>query len=138
MIFMLLGERKKVMDIDNKILVVEDELEIRNVLDLYLKKEGFTVLQTDNGNDAIKIADKEKPSLIILDIMLPGLSGYEVCKRLKSNNNTRNIIIVILSAKGQDWEKSVGYDVGADLYETKPFSPKKLMTRIKSIINTNQ
>ncbi len=117
-----------------KILIVEDEMKIRNVISMYLKREGFTVLHTDNGLDALDIAVKEKPRLVILDIMLPGLFGYEVCKKLKSNEDTRNIIVVFLTAKGQDSEKSIGYQAGADLYETKPFSPKKLIGNIKSII----
>ena len=122
---------------NKKILVVEDELKIRNVISMYLKKEGFCVLETGNGLEALTITEKEKPDLIILDIMLPGMSGYEICKRIKSNKNTKNIFIIILSAKGQEWEKSEGYHVGADLYETKPFSPKQLINNVKTIINQN-
>lgn len=122
------------MTTNNKILVVEDEDKIRKVIGMYFAKEGYDVLQTGNGLEAIVIAEKEKPRLIILDIMLPGLSGYEVCKRLKTNEDTKGIIIVILSAKGQEWEKMEGYSVGADLYETKPFSLKNLVTKVKEII----
>ena len=122
---------------NKKILVVEDELKIRNVITMYLKKEGFIVLETGDGLEALSLAEKEKPDLIILDIMLPGMSGYEVCKRIKSNEDIKHIIIVILSAKGQEWEKSEGYQVGADLYETKPFSPKQLIDNVKAIISQN-
>ena len=122
---------------NKKILVVEDELKIRNVISMYLKKEGFCVLETGNGLEALTITEKEKPDLIILDIMLPGMSGYEICKRIKLNKDTKNIFIIILSAKGQKWEKSEGYHVGADLYETKPFSPKQLINNVKTIINQN-
>ena len=123
-----------IMNTNNKILVVEDEDKIRKVIGMYFEKEGFDVLQTGNGLEAIVIAEKEKPRLIILDIMLPGLSGYEVCKRLKTSEETKDIIIVILSARGQECEKMEGYSVGADLYETKPFSLKNLVTKVKEII----
>ena len=122
---------------NKKILVVEDELKIRNVISMYLKKEGFSVIETGNGLEALSLTEKEKPDLIILDIMLPGMSGYEICRKIKSNEDTKNIIIVILSAKGQEWEKSEGYQVGADLYVTKPFSPKQLIDNVKAIINQN-
>ena len=122
---------------NKKILVVEDEVKIRNVISMYLKKEGFKVLETGNGLEALSLTEKEKPDLIILDIMLPGMSGYEVCRKIKSNEDTKNIIVVILSAKGQEWEKSEGYEVGADLYETKPFSPKQLINNVKAIISKN-
>lgn len=119
------------------ILVVEDEEKIRKVIIMYLKKEGFNVYETGNGLEALTLVDKVKPDLIILDIMLPGLSGYEICKRVKSNEATKDIVIIILSAKGQEWEKTEGYQVGADLYETKPFSPKQLISSVKTIINHN-
>lgn len=119
---------------NNKILVVEDEVKIRSVITMYLKKEGFTVLETGNGKEALSLAEKEKPALIILDIMLPGLSGLDVCKQIKTNEETKNIYVVILSAKGQEWEKVEGYQVGADLYETKPFSPKQLTQKVKEIL----
>ncbi|MCK4966022.1 response regulator [bacterium] len=119
------------------ILVVEDEEKIRKVIIMYLKKEGFNVYETGNGLEALTLVDTVKPDLIILDIMLPGLSGYEICKRVKSNEATKDIVVIILSAKGQEWEKTEGYQVGADLYETKPFSPKQLVNSVKTIINHN-
>ena len=118
----------------NKILVVEDEVKIRSVITMYLKKEGFTVLETGDGKEALSLTEKEKPALIILDIMLPGLSGLDVCKQIKTNEETKNIYVIILSAKGQEWEKVEGYQVGADLYETKPFSPKQLTRKVKEIL----
>ena len=120
-----------------KILIVEDELKIRNVISMYLKREGYETFETDNGIDALSLAAEEKPGLIVLDIMLPRLSGYDVCRALKSNEDTKNICIIILSAKGQEWEKSEGYQVGADYYETKPFSPKQLIDKIKSLLDSN-
>jgi len=117
-----------------KILVVEDEVKIRDVLSMYLKKEGFTVLETDNGKNALALIEKEKPALIVLDLMLPGISGLELCRRIKAQEETKNICVVILSAKGQEWEKTEGYEVGADLYETKPFSPKQLIDNVKMLL----
>ena len=102
---------------------------------MYLKKEGYTVDETGNGLEALTLINTNKPDLIILDVMLPDLSGYEICKKIKSNEDTRDIIVIILSAKGQEWEKSEGYQVGADLYETKPFSPKQLIDKVKSFVN---
>jgi len=119
---------------NKKILIVEDEANIRNVISMYLKKEGFKVLETGNGLEALTLTEQERPDLIILDIMLPGLSGYEICQKIKSNENTKNIVVVILSASGQEWRKLEGYQPEVDLYETKPFSPKQLVKNVKDII----
>jgi len=119
---------------NKKILIVEDEANIRNVISMYLKKEGFKVLETGNGLEALTLTEQERPDLIILDIMLPGLSGYEICQKIKSNENTKNIVVVILSASGQEWQKFEGYQPEVDLYETKPFSPKQLVKNVKDII----
>ncbi len=123
------------MDKPAKVLVVEDEPQIRKVISMYFRKEGFTVIETENGVCAIEMAEEENPDIMILDVMLPGLSGYDVCKKLKSSENTKHIIIIILSAKGQEWEKDQGYNVGADLYETKPFSPKSLVLKARQLLN---
>jgi DNA-binding response OmpR family regulator len=120
---------------NKKILVVEDEVNIRNVISLYLKKEGFKVFETGNGLEALTLTEKEKPDLIILDIMLPGLSGYEIFKKIKSSENTKNIIIVILSANGHERQKFEGYQTEIDLYETKPFSPRQLIENVKAVLN---
>ena len=120
---------------NKKILVVEDEVNIRNVISLYLKKEGFKVFETGNGLEALTLTEKEKPDLIILDIMLPGLSGYEIFKKIKSSENTKNIIIIILSANGHERQKFEGYQTEVDLYETKPFSPRQLIENVKSVLN---
>lgn len=122
---------------NKKILVIEDEVNIRNVISMYLKKEGFKVLEADDGYKALTIIEKEKPDLIILDVMLPGLSGHEIYKRIKSSEDTKNINIVILSANGQERKKFEGYPQKADLYEIKPFSPKQLIKNVKAIINHN-
>ena len=85
------------MSENKKVLIVEDDTNIRNVISMYLKKEGFSIFETDNGVEALTITKKEKPDLIILDLIIPGLSGYEVYKQIKSNRETRNIAIVVLS-----------------------------------------
>lgn len=118
-----------------KVLVVEDELQIRKVIAMYFRKEGFAVFETENGANAIEIAEQENPDIMILDVMLPGMSGYDVCRKLKSGEKTKDIIIIILSARGQEWEKDEGYNVGADLYETKPFSPKTLVLKAKQLLS---
>lgn len=125
------------MSENKSILVVEDEEKIRRVIVMYLEKAGFTVRETGNGSDVQALIKAHKPDLIILDIMLPGLSGYEICRMIKSDEDTRDIIVMILSAKGQEWEKTEGYQVGADLYETKPFIPRQLVEKVKSIVYKN-
>lgn len=119
----------------NLILVVEDEQKIRDVICMYLQKAGYDVVQTQYGREALQIARAQKPALIVLDVMLPKMSGYEVCEQLKTDPETRDIIILILSAKGQESEKLEGYQVGADHYETKPFSPKALVEKIDSLLS---
>ena len=112
-----------------KILIVDDEENIRKVLGLYFKKEGFTVIESGDGNEALSLAEEEKPYLMILDNMLPGLTGLDICKTLKASETTRDIIIVMLSADGRIRETEP-YQSGADMYEQKPFSPKKLLTDV--------
>ncbi|MCK4966337.1 response regulator [bacterium] len=123
------------MSKNKKVLIVEDDINIRNVISMYLKKEGFWIFETDNGIEALSIIEKEKPDLIILDLIIPGLSGYEVYKQIKSNKETKNITIVILSAADKEHERLGNFYSGADLYETKPFSPKNLIKNVKAIFN---
>ena len=123
------------MSENKKVLIVEDDINIRNVISMYLKKEGFWIFETDNGVEALTITEKEKPDLIILDLIIPGLSGYEVYKQIKSNKETRNIAIVVLSVEDKECERFGNFYSDADLYETKPFSPKKLIKNVKAIFN---
>lgn len=113
------------------ILVVEDETHILELIRFNLQKEGFRVLEADNGYTALRITEKEKPDLIILDLMLPGIDGLEVCRHLCKNDHTAGIPVIMLSAKSEELDKVLGLEIGADDYITKPFSPRELIARIK-------
>jgi two-component system alkaline phosphatase synthesis response regulator PhoP len=117
-----------------KILIVDDEKDIVKVLDYNLKKEGYRAILCYDGEDALDLAFKEHPDLIILDLMLPGLDGLEVCKTLKRENKTSNIPIIMLTAKSQEADKVVGLELGADDYITKPFSIRELIARVKALL----
>jgi len=117
-----------------KILIVDDEKDIVKMLDYNLKKDGFRTITANDGEDALDFANREYPDLIILDLMLPGLSGLEVCKTLKKESKTASIPIIMLTAKTQEADKIVGLELGADDYVTKPFSPRELIARIKAVL----
>ena len=117
-----------------KILVVDDEIYIVHILDFSLGMEGYEVITALDGEQAIEKARAEKPDLIVLDIMMPKLDGYETCKILKGEKDTRDIPVILLSAKGRNVDQKIGFEVGADDYITKPFSPRKLVERINSIL----
>jgi two-component system alkaline phosphatase synthesis response regulator PhoP len=117
-----------------KILVVDDEIYIVHILDFSLGMEGYQVITALDGEQALEKARAEHPDLIVLDIMMPKLDGYETCKVLKSDEHTKNIPVILLSAKGRNVDQKVGFEVGADDYITKPFSPRKLVERINAIL----
>lgn len=117
-----------------KILVVEDEKDIVKMLRYNLEKEGFKVIDAGDGEDALDLAVRQHPDLILLDLMLPGMDGLEVCKALKKENKTSSIPIIMLTAKSQESDKVVGLELGADDYITKPFSPRELTARIKAVL----
>ena len=117
-----------------KILVVDDEIYIVHILDFSLGMEGYEVVTALDGEQALEKARAEKPDLIVLDIMMPKLDGYETCKRLKADPETKDIPVILLSAKGRNVDQKVGFEVGADDYITKPFSPRKLVERINAIL----
>lgn len=117
-----------------KILIVEDEKDIVKMLEYNLKKEGFKILSARDGESAVNLSGKEHPDLVLLDLMLPGIDGIEVCKRLKSERKTASIPIIMLTAKSQESDKIVGLELGADDYVTKPFSPRELIARIKAVL----
>jgi len=117
-----------------KILIVDDEKDIVKMLDYNLKKEGFRVISAYDGEDALDMAAREHPDLIVLDLMLPGIDGLEVCKTLKKESKTASIPIIMLTAKTQESDKVVGLELGADDYVTKPFSPRELIARIKAVL----
>jgi len=116
------------------ILIVEDEKDINELIQYNLEKEGFRVVSTKNGEDALRLLDRELFHLIILDIMLPGMDGLELCKLIKQNERIKNIPVVMLTAKGEESDIVVGLQIGADDYITKPFSPKVLVARIKAVL----
>ena len=111
------------------ILVVDDEQPIRDMLEFNLKKEGYNIIQANDGVAAVEIALEQKPNLILLDIMLPKLDGLSVCKRIK---NSLNIPIIMLTAKDEEIDKILGLELGADDYITKPFSIRELVARVKA------
>jgi DNA-binding response OmpR family regulator len=117
-----------------KILVVDDEKDIVDLVAYNLGRNGYEPLMAYNGNQALDIAHKSSPDLIILDLMLPGLDGMEVARRLKAEAQTANIPIVMLTAKGEETDVVVGLTIGADDYVTKPFSTRELIARIRSAV----
>ena len=121
-----------------KILVVDDETDILTLLEYNLEKAGFKVVSANDGPDAIEITKRERPDLIILDIMLPSMEGTEVCKILKGGDATRHIPIIMLTAKGEEMDRIVGFELGADDYITKPFSPRELILRVKAVLKRGQ
>ena len=121
-----------------KILVCDDEVYILNILDFSLGAEGFEVITANNGELAIVKAKQERPSLIVLDIMMPVLDGYETLRRLKADPETKDIPVILLTAKGRDVDKRLGFEAGATDYIVKPFSPSRLIERIEEIIGVRK
>jgi DNA-binding response OmpR family regulator len=112
------------------ILIADDDPTIRDVLEQYLKREGFRVLIATNGQAALQTARSEKPDLVVLDLMMPELDGWEVCRRLRAEST---LPILMLTARGEEYERILGLGLGADDYVTKPFSPGEVVARIKAI-----
>jgi DNA-binding response OmpR family regulator len=117
-----------------KILVVDDEVDLVKTIQFSLEVEGYTVLVSCNGEDALNLARRENPDLILLDIMLPKLDGYKVCRLLKFDEKYKHIPILMLTAKTQEKDKVLGIETGADEYITKPFDMDELMEKIKEYL----
>jgi two-component system alkaline phosphatase synthesis response regulator PhoP len=117
-----------------KALVVDDEHYVTELIQFTLENSNFDVLISDNGEDAIRIAEEHTPDVIILDLMLPGIDGFEVCKRIRNSERSGKIPIIMLTAKGEEVDKILGLELGADDYLTKPFSVRELLARIKAIL----
>jgi len=115
-----------------KILICEDEGSIRAFLKINFERNGFSVVEAESGEEALRLTELEKPHVVVLDIMLPGIDGYEVCRRLRESHP--NIGIIMLTAKGQDTDKIVGLERGADDYVVKPFNPTEFILRTKALI----
>lgn len=125
-------------EMNNKILLVDDEQDILDFLSYNLNKEGYKVSTATNGKDAISIAKKELPDLIILDVMMPDLDGMETCRELREISSLKNTIIAFLTARNEDYSQIAGFDVGADDYITKPIKPRVLASRIKALLRRNK
>ncbi|HLA51140.1 MAG TPA: response regulator [Thermodesulfobacteriota bacterium] len=121
-----------------KILIVDDEQDILTLLKYNLEKARFQVVSAEDGPEAIELVKKGKPDLIILDIMLPSMEGTEVCKALKKDEATSHIPVIMLTAKGEEIDRIVGLELGADDYITKPFSPRELILRVKAVLKRGQ
>ena len=116
------------------IFCVEDDLEIRNLIIYTLNTSGYEVVGIDNGDALFKRLKDEKPSLILLDVMLPGMDGVEILRKLKNNPNTENIPVIMATAKGSEYDKITALNLGADDYLTKPFGMLEMVARIKAVL----
>ena len=121
-----------------RILVIEDETDIQQVLDYNLREKGHKVYIAGSGEEGLKIAKEKRPDLVLLDIMLPGMPGTEVCKMLKADSATKQAQVVMLTAKGEEIDRVVGFEIGADDYVVKPFSVRELILRITAILRRSQ
>lgn len=118
----------------NKILVVDDEENIVELVKFNLENEGYQVITAYDGEEALKKVEEVHPNLIILDLMLPKLDGFDVCRQIRKDSKLSKIPIIMLSAKGEEIDKILGLELGADDYVTKPFSPRELLARVKAIL----
>lgn len=117
-----------------KVLVIEDERDIRELVRVNLEAEGFAVLEAGDGELGLALVKRERPAAVILDLMLPGLGGLEVCRRIRSEEVTARMPVVVLTARSAEADKVVGLEIGADDYVTKPFSPRELTARVKALL----
>jgi len=119
---------------DIKILLVDDEPDILEIVGYNLSAEGYQVITADNGADAVKLAKKKKPQLIILDVMMPEMDGIEACAQIRKLPELEETIITFLTARGEDYSQMAGFDAGADDYITKPIKPKVLVSKVKALL----
>jgi len=116
------------------VLIIDDEVDLRNLLEYNLRKEGYKVMTAQDGRTGIDQTLRERPDLIVLDIMMPIIDGLEVCKTLRNNSKTANIPILMLTAKAEETDKVIGLEIGADDYMVKPFGIRELLARIKALL----
>ena len=116
------------------ILVVEDEVDILDLISYNLKQSGFSITAVESGEEALEVASEENFSLVLLDLMLPGIDGLEVCRLLRAKPETKNIPVLMLTARTEEVDRIVGLELGADDYLTKPFSPRELVLRVRAIL----
>lgn len=124
----------RIMKIKPLVLIVEDETALTTLLQYNLEKEGYRVLETADGEEAMMLVDEQQPDLVLLDWMLPQVSGIELCRRLRGRAETRNMPIIMLTARGEEADRVRGLDTGADDYITKPFSMTELLARIRAVL----
>ena len=120
---------------NSKILIVDDEKNIAELIRLYLEKEGYKTVCAYDGNEALSLFNQHNPSMVILDIMLPGMDGWQVCKEIRKNSETP---IIMLTAKSDTFDKVLGLELGADDYITKPFEAKELLARVKAVLRRSE
>lgn len=120
------------------VLVVDDEPDLRELLEVNLNKDGFRVIHASTGEEALELASRETPTIIILDVMLPGLDGFEVCRRLKADTRTKSIPVIMLTAMTEEPDIVAGLELGATDYITKPFSPRVVRAKVKAALRSRQ
>jgi two-component system alkaline phosphatase synthesis response regulator PhoP len=120
-----------------KILVVDDENYILHILDFSLGAEGYEVITAEDGEAAVRKAKEQRPDLIVLDVMMPKMDGFEACRMIKRDPDLSTTPVILLSAKARDIDQKQGYEAGADDYITKPFSPGRLVDRVQGLLRTN-
>ncbi|MCX7884103.1 MAG: response regulator transcription factor [Caloramator sp.] len=123
---------------NEKILIIDDESNIVELIKYNLEMNGYKVLYAYDGNEGLNIAREQNPDLILLDIMLPQMDGFDVCKEIKKDKEIEHIPIIMLTAKGEEFDKILGLELGADDYITKPFSVRELLARIKAVMRRNK
>ncbi len=123
---------------EENILIVEDEKDIQELVRYNLSKEGYRVTSADSGEEGLKAVESQRPDLVVLDLMLPGVDGLEVCRRMKKDPATANIPIIMLTAKGEESDIVAGLEMGADDYVTKPFNLKVFVTRIRAVLRRSK
>ena len=121
-----------------KALIVDDEQAIVDLVRFHLEKEGMTCFEAANGEKALQLAREHRPDLMVLDLMLPGVDGLEICRLLRRDQNTASIAIIMLTAKAEEVDRIVGLEMGADDYVVKPFSPRELVARVKAVLRRGQ
>jgi two-component system alkaline phosphatase synthesis response regulator PhoP len=121
-----------------RILVVDDEIYIVHILEFSLTMEGYSILTASDGEEALQMIDSERPDLVVLDIMMPKLDGYEVCRRLRQDEQFADLPVILLSAKGRPVDREAGLQAGANDYITKPFSPRKLLEKISELLEAKE
>ena len=124
----------QMMNNRGSILVIDDEKDLIELVRYNLNKEGFDVIAASDGASGLEIATRHKPNLVVLDLMMPGMDGLEVCRRMRGDERTRRIPVIVLTAKAAEADRIVGLEMGADDYVTKPFSPRELVARVKAVL----